>query len=641
MATVWDVGPRTDAGFREAMNRRAFLKAIGSVTFLPILSRPLSASTNFRRCRPSDATWPSRSAWKQLDKAVGGNLISVDFPLRIFKTDSSGAAAKSLAENLRNPYFVGDQPGLTQTLGWVDAWAAKPSVYAVAARNTHDIAAAVNFARENDLRLVVKGGGHSYQGTSNAPDSLLIWTRHMNDIAIHSAFVPQGCEHILQPQAAVTFGAGTIWMQAYDAVTTKSGKYVQGGGCTTVGVAGLIQSGGFGSFSKHYGLTAGGLLEAEVVTADGKIRLANACTNPDLFWALKGGGGGTYGVMSKLTVRTHDLPEFFGTASFTIKAASDDAYRRLIREFVSFYREHLFNDHWGEQARVSPDNSIVISMVSYGLDNAQAKKVWQPFLDWVASSAHAYSLAGPLVIGSIPAQRFWDVQWWKEHWAELAFPNRNALTMLFDYALVRLLRQPVFKLDDRPGTGLNNAWWNGDAGQVAEFLWAYESLWLPALLLETDAQQRLADALFASSRYSPVALHFNKGLAGAPAAAIAAAKDTAMNPAVLTAFALAIAADGQGPAYPGIPGHEPSLVAGRKAAARIDRCMSQLRALVPDPGSYVSESNFFENGWQQSYWGSNYHRLAQIKRKYDPDGLFFVHNGVGSEHWSADGFTKL
>src|SRR5208282_691118 len=164
------------------------------------------------------------------------------------------------------------------------------------------------------------------------------------------------CEHTLQSQPAVTLGAGTIWMQAYDAVTTKGGKYVQGGGCLTVGLAGLIQSGGFGSFSKHYGLAAGSLLEAEVVTADGQIRVANACTNPDLFWALKGGGGGSFGAVSKLTLRTHDLPEFFGAANFTVKAASDDAYRRLIREFVSFYQENLCNGHWGEQAQLNPRN---------------------------------------------------------------------------------------------------------------------------------------------------------------------------------------------------------------------------------------------------------------------------------------------
>jgi FAD/FMN-containing dehydrogenase len=109
----------------------------------------------------------------------------------------------------------------------------------------------------------------------------------------------------------------------------------------------------------------------------------------------------------------------------------------------------------------------------------------------------------------------------------------------------------------------------------------------------------------------------------------------------LNAFALAIVADGQGPAYPGIPGHEPSVAEGRTAAGRIDKCIDQLRAVTGQTGAYVSESNYFEKGWQQAYWGSNYPRLAVIKKKYDPDGLFFVHNGVGSEQWSPDGFTKL
>lgn len=623
------------------MNRRSFLKTIAAAALLPLLPRRLLASTKFSRRRPSDAAWPSDSAWKQLNEAVGGNLIPVDFPLSILKADPSSDAARSLWKNLKNPYYIGDQPGLTQTLGWLDAWVTQPSVYAVAARNANDIAEAVNFARENDLRLVVKGGGHSYQGTSDAPDSLLIWTRHMNDIAMHDAFVPQGCAHVMPPQPAVTVGAGTIWMQAYQAVTTQGGKYVQGGGCTTVGVAGLIQSGGFGSFSKHYGLAAGSLLEAEVVTADGKIRVANACTNPDLFWALKGGGGGSFAVVSKLTLRTHDLPDYFGTANFTIKAASDDAYRRLIREFVSFYRGHLFNDHWGEEVHVKPDNTFEIRMASQGLDTEQAKAVWQPFLDWVKSSS-AYSLKWPVVIASLPARRFWDVQWWKEHWPEMPFPkNGNPLVGLFDDALSHVPWQPVFVFDRRPDAGANNAWWAGDAGQVGWFLWTLESLWLPQSLLEDNAQQSFADALFAASRYSYLELHFNKGLAGAPPDAIARSRDTAMNPAVLTAFALAITADAQGSAYPGVPGHEPSVDAGRKAARRVDQCMNQLRALVPNGGAYVSESNYFEHGFQQAYWGSNHARLADIKRKYDPDGLFFVHNGVGSEQWSADGFTRL
>ena len=192
-------------------------------------------------------------------------------------------------------------------------------------------------------------------------------------------------------------------MQAYDAVTTRAGAYVQGGGCTTVGVAGLIQSGGFGSFSKHYGMAAAGLLEAEVVTADGKVRIANACTNSDLFWALKGGGGGTFGAVSKLTLRVRDLPELAGGANFTVKASSDDAYRRLIRHFVGFYREALFNDHWGEQAHFSPDNKLEISMVHLGLDTEQSRKVWQPFLNWLAQSSTAYTIESEPKSGACPS----------------------------------------------------------------------------------------------------------------------------------------------------------------------------------------------------------------------------------------------
>lgn len=599
------------------MNRRTLLKASGAFTLAMQWPRRLFASPAIRRVRPSDPGWPSKEAWKRLNEAVGGNLIPVDFPISACVSASQAPDCKSLFSNLKNPYYIGDTPGLTQTLGWLDGWTSKPSVYAVAARNADDIAAAVNFAREHNLRLVVKGGGHSYQGTSNAPDSLLIWTRHMHDVSLRNDFVPQGCQPTHAPQRAVTVGSGTIWMQAYDAVTTKAGAYVQGGGCTTVGVAGLIQSGGFGSFSKHFGMAAAGLLEAEVVTADGKVRVANACTNPDLFWALKGGGGGTFAVVSKLTLRVRDLPEFAGGASFRVKAFSDDAYRRLIRQFVGFYREALFNDHWGEQAHVSPDNKLEISMVQIGLDNGQAQKVWQPFLDWLAQSPAAYTIESEPSIGCMPTRHWWDVDWRKEH------------------------HHDVFKSDSRAGAETNSVWWNGDSGQVGWVVWAFESLWLPASLLHEDEQDKLANALFSASRFSEVELHFNKGLAGAPAEEIAAAKDTAMNPAVCDAFALVIVADGQGPAYSGIVGHEPDVAKGRKGAESVRCCMNELRAVAANGGAYVSESNFFEADFQHSYWGANHTRLAEIKRKFDPDELFFVHNGVGSEQWTPDGFARL
>jgi hypothetical protein len=195
--------------------------------------------------------------------------------------------------------------------------------------------------------------------------------------------------------------------------------------------------------------------------------------------------------------------------------------------------------------------------------------------------------------------------------------------------------------DLRAGSPEAHAWWSGDQEQVGALLYGYESAWLPSSLLRPENRRGLADALFAASRLHEVELHFNKGLAGAPVEALQAAADTAMNPEVLGAFALAIIAGGGPPAYPGLPGSSIDPIEGRKSRLNIARSMKQLYRVAPGAGSYVSESNYFEPSWQRSYWGKHYERLRAVKTKYDPAGLFFVHHGVGSEDWSADGFTRL
>jgi FAD binding domain len=173
-------------------------------------------SAVFRRLRPSDPEWPSADKWEQLNRELGGHLISVP-PLLGACTDTpESAGCQALMANLQNPYYIGDQPAGTQTSGWVDAWTPAPSVYAVPATTPEHVVAAVNFARENHLRLVVKGGGHSYQGTSNASDSLLVWTRPMDSVVLHDAFVAQGCAEVQDPQPAVTVEAGALWMHGYD-----------------------------------------------------------------------------------------------------------------------------------------------------------------------------------------------------------------------------------------------------------------------------------------------------------------------------------------------------------------------------------------------------------------------------------------
>jgi len=395
------------------MNRRQLLRMVASgVSFASGLWSALvptpAAARAASRVRPGDPAWPSDADWDQLNQKVGGRLFKVQSPLAACAPSASSADCAQVFKELKNPYYLGDEAGLTQTLGWVDAWTSQPSAYCVAAQTTDDIVAAVNFARERNLRLVVKGGGHSYQGTSNAPDSLLVWTRKMNAIALKDAFVGAGCAGLYEPKPAVAVEAGAIWGQVYDAVSTKGGRYAQGGGCLTVGVAGLIQGGGFGSFSKAYGMAAASLLEAEIVTADGAVRTANAATNPDLFWALKGGGGGSLGIVTRLTLATHALPEFVGGAFTTIRATSDEAFRRLIDRTIAFYGEALFNPHWGEQLVFRPDNILSVAMVFQGLNQQQAQAVWRPFLDAVVASPQDFSVVAAPVIIAVPAQHFWD-----------------------------------------------------------------------------------------------------------------------------------------------------------------------------------------------------------------------------------------
>jgi hypothetical protein len=169
------------------MDRRTFLKAAaaGGLISLGEATHSIGAAVEarpFARVRPGDADWPSQARWNGLFNAVGGRLVRPDDPLASCRVAPDSIACQSFFKDMRNPYFISDNPALTETSGWVDAWTSTPSAYAVKAQSTADVIAAVNFARENNLRLVIKGGGHSYQGTSDAPDSLLIWMREMSGI---------------------------------------------------------------------------------------------------------------------------------------------------------------------------------------------------------------------------------------------------------------------------------------------------------------------------------------------------------------------------------------------------------------------------------------------------------------------------
>jgi hypothetical protein len=573
--------------------RRRVLGAGLALAVTSVLPRAQTQSAS-RYVQPDAQAWPDASQWAQLKEAVGGRLSQVTLP------DLSDPATQKL---LTNPFYIGEQAGLTQNSGWLDAWQSSPSAYVVAAESAADVAAAIAFARRHNVRLVVKGGGHSYLGTSNAPGSLLIWTRPMNTITIQDAFSPQGAS--VAPVPAVSVGAGCIWLDVYQAVTSGGGRYVQGGGCATVGVAGLVQGGGFGSFSKRFGLAASSLLEAEIVTADGKTRVVNAAQQPHLFWALKGGGGGTFGVVTRLTLATHELPATFGSVTLDVKAHSDEAYRQLLARFIDLYATKLFNPHWGEQVIVRPDNLFRIRMLFQDLDEDQARAQWQPLIEFLTANRNDYAGVESFTVHALPARYFWDANFFRRYAPDAV----------------------VF--DKRPGASSDHFWWGADAAQVGAFWNAFTSVWLPASLLREQNQRRFVDAWFAASRHWEVDLQFSKGLAGAPAAAIEAARNTAMNPEVVEAFAWAVCgANGPRAFSSSAP---PDRARGVAFRSRVTDAMTALREVAPNAGTYLNESDYFQADWKEAFWGANYSRLLDIKQRYDPAGLLNVHHGVGSD----------
>jgi hypothetical protein len=188
--------------------RRRNLLAIAPGLGLPAFYPRGAAAAGLRRVRPGEPDWPSPARWAELDRCVGGRLVRPRSP---FADCAAGPGCD--AALARNPFALGDDPALTQTSGWDGGWRSVPSAYAVAARHVGDVVAAVDFAREHRLRLVVRGGGHSYLGTSCAPDSLLVWTRPMRQAVLHETFVPQGAD--AQPVTAVSLGAGAVSLDAY------------------------------------------------------------------------------------------------------------------------------------------------------------------------------------------------------------------------------------------------------------------------------------------------------------------------------------------------------------------------------------------------------------------------------------------
>lgn len=583
---------------------------------LTLLFFSLNSYADNCRCKATDACWPDAKAWQGLREKLSGQLIKSESELAACTTDINSKACSKILKTLHNPFHLQSISGDTQSLGWYQAWTSQPSNYAVVAKDAADVALVVNFAREHHLRLVIKGTGHDYLGRSNAPDSLLIWTHALRQVNFEPSFIPTGCGDKTKAVPALTVGAGTRWLEAYDAATNQNNRYVQGGGCTSVGAAGgFIQGGGFGSFSKRFGTGAAGILEAEIVTADGQVVLANQCQNKELFWAIRGGGAGTFGVVTKVTLKTHKMPDTFALLFGKITAHNDEAFKKLIEAFANFYRDNLNNEHWGEQVRFNADNTMDLGLVISDLSDTQIRYTFSPFKRWLNEHKDVYTVDYKATI--IPANKLWDYDYMSKEHPEMVTLNKEK---------------------DAPK---NQFWWTTNTGEVSKYWYAYQSWWLPIQFFAPDQSKKLATTIFDASRAASVSLHFNKGLSGVSNNVAEEVRKTSTNPAVLNAAALVIISAGTTQVLPGVKGKEVNEADAKAAADKVNQAISYFKTLAPNAGTYVNEADYFQPNWQRAFWGENYSQLLAIKQKYDPSGVFYCHHCVGSEMWSGDGMCSV
>ncbi|MGP4045756.1 FAD-binding oxidoreductase [Streptomyces sp. 2A115] len=208
----------------------------------------------------------------------------------------AGAALAALREDLVGDVFAPGDPGYDAARTVFNAMIDRRPAVIAQCVNEADIARAVRFGRDLDLHIAVRGGGHSVAGMALNDGGVVVDLRRMHAVTVH-------------PGAAAVRVEGGATMSHLDRATEPYHLATTGGRASTTGVGGFVLGGGSGWLERKFGLAIDNLLGVDLVIADGSTVRASAEENPELFWALHGGGG-NFGVATALTLKLHELPEF-------------------------------------------------------------------------------------------------------------------------------------------------------------------------------------------------------------------------------------------------------------------------------------------------------------------------------------------
>lgn len=405
----------------------------------------------------------------------------------------------------------------------------------------------------------------SYNGKSTGAGALSIWTHYLKDTKV------QNWSDAYYTGPALKMGAGVQGFDAMSAAAAK-GYVVVGGECPTVGVAGgYTQGGGHSALSTAFGLSADQTLSFDVVTADGRQVTATRTKNSDLYWALSGGGGGTYAVVVSMTVKVYPDTTVSGAMLvFTSDTTTPDNFYAAIEKFHTLLPAMV--DAGAMVVYYFTDAFFQIApLTGYGMTSAQVEAVLSDFVT---------------VLNDLDIQHtvtYSQSATYTEHYNTYfgPLPYGNIQVSIAQYGGRLIPRSTVQN---------NNVEFMKVARNITE-----------------NGITFIGVGIDVSGPTSSV----NSVLPAWRSAVVHATLTTPWNFTAPWADMLAL------------------------QNKMTDSIMPQIESVTPGSGAYMNEADFRQPNYQEVFFGSNYNRLLSIKNKWDPNHLFYAIKSVGSEYWNV------
>ncbi|KAJ7784953.1 FAD-binding domain-containing protein, partial [Mycena maculata] len=534
---------------------------------------------------PGSAGYPNATVWSTLNSTVSGRLVCVVPSAKYCEslpggacTDAQWASAvfRNTIPGAMNQGYDLTPPSLCVQNGTTCGQGDVP-IYSVEAETVADIQAAVKFASTHNLRLVVKSSGHDTLGRSTAPGSLLLRTTQLRNISFTDAFFV-GAQNV---GSAVTVGPGVPDDSLYQQAQANGKTAVAGAAGTVCPAGGWVQGAGHSAMSPKLGLGADNAFEFHVVVSSGELLQVNNISNPDLFYAIRGGGAGSWGVIVSATFRT--FPTFNATQSTITLAVSNDTVAGAL---ATVHAQHIFD-----------------------LDPVRAGQ----YFYFIRDSAAADSASSFLLLTYLPNQTTAQSMALLSPFlnASLAIPGVSLEEQEYVYGDINEI---LYKADDAVGVNLVEG-----------------SRLIPVTTYQDPANVGEVYRELLSNGTTYLLSHIVAGGQVADNANIS----SAVNPAWRTAKTHVLVVN----TWTDDESIEEIDVVRKRFQTEQLPILEKMSG--PDAGAYSNEADVLEPHFETTFFGPNYAKLSAIKAKYDPDDLFIVGAGVGSERWDESGICKI